>query len=69
MQRRDRRESDRLVCVSGKAGFRTQQAALLKLTAAQEKPRKYGAPVRTYRCDLCPWWHLTSRPDKKGQSA
>lgn len=57
------------MCVTGKIEYVTASKAYKALASAQRshkaRHRKAGKPVesRTYLCDLCQKWHLTSRPD------
>lgn len=50
-------------CVTGKARYRTQTAAENVLARIWAKPRPgRRLETRTYQCDHCAGWHLTSKP-------
>lgn len=49
-------------CPSRKHRFRTEgsaEAALSTIWRHRQAPHR-TLPARSYRCDLCPYWHLTS---------
>jgi hypothetical protein len=53
----------RVICVTGKTGYPSEQLALEKLARIQRaNRRRAGTPVRVYHCPSCNGWHLTSRP-------
>ena len=46
----------------GKRMFKTRAAAMRRMREIQRDARSVVVPCRTYRCDVCHCWHLTSRP-------
>src|SRR5690606_7232048 len=50
------------ICVSAKRTYPTRAAAEEALAEVSQRPPRGEIPVRAYRCDLCPFWHLTSKP-------
>ncbi len=53
-------------CSTGKKGFSSQKDANTSIkTIRNHSKTKYEIPVRSYLCDICKSWHLTSRHEKE----
>lgn len=55
-----RMRNGQVVC--RKRRYRTEQDAMLVLSAVHEDPRTRRVPGRCYLCPHCNGWHLTSQP-------
>ncbi len=57
------------LCFTGKWCYADESIARRYLAALGSKPDhlhgKGKAPCRAYRCTLCPFWHLTSKPRRR----
>ncbi len=53
-------------CSSGKKGFSSQKDANTSIkTIRNNSKTKHEIPIRSYLCDICKSWHLTSRYEKE----
>lgn len=52
-----------VVCPSGKPGFSEHVANARLAQILELPPSNRPRPVRTYECNKCGAWHLTSRPE------
>jgi len=53
---------------TGKKSFRNEiraAYALGKIRSNAKNDPDEPIPIRYYRCDFCPWFHLTSQPARK----
>ncbi len=48
----------------GKTRYRDESAAELAIRNSEWAREDGGGPLRTYRCDYCGRWHLTSQPPR-----
>jgi hypothetical protein len=58
------------ICATGKQRYLSEAAAYLALLAAQNLRAGQDAEKveqRVYLCKLCNGWHMTSKPDRKGE--
>lgn len=51
----------------GKVGYRDEIEAKIALGLSRQKVLRERCEQRVYRCDRCPFWHLTSQ-DKRPQT-
>lgn len=57
-------------CITGKICYKDRLDAIIALSRIQEQTKKmykkeWHYPIRAYHCNLCQYWHLTSKPDFK----
>ena len=57
----DDEERRRRMC-AGKTRYRDEAAAQVALHNIEWDQSDSGGSLRTYRCDYCDRWHLTSQP-------
>lgn len=60
------------MCATGKHPFPTEhdaRVALVGAAIARNMGRNRRRETRTYPCDLCGAWHLTSKPYRKDPEA
>ncbi|MFT5360151.1 MAG: hypothetical protein ACI88L_000633 [Candidatus Paceibacteria bacterium] len=50
------------ICESGKIIYLSKQDAREALAEIRESKQEHKKPERSYECDKCNWWHLTSVP-------
>lgn len=68
-RRTQRRALPKNVCRTKKRPYESDVHAKIQLSRImREDQREHKVPVRAYKCEFCPYWHLTSKPDrnKKG---
>lgn len=58
----DRREKIANICKTGKVIYLTKKIAREALAQIRQTEQSHKKPVRSYECDECGWWHLTSLP-------
>jgi C4-type Zn-finger protein len=51
---------------SKKICYKDQKEAIVGLHKIQNAPTDGKKPVRAYKCDRCPYWHLTSKTIEEG---
>lgn len=59
----DSEERHRRMC-GGKTRYKDEAAAELAIVRSEWARDGEGSPLRTYRCDYCGRWHLTSQPPR-----
>ncbi len=50
------------ICKTGKDIYLTKQAARDALASIRQAKQDHKKPIRSYECEECGWWHLTSVP-------
>lgn len=58
------------ICATGKQRYLSEPSAYLALLATQNLRARQSAEKveqRVYLCSLCNGWHMTSKPDRKGE--
>lgn len=50
------------LCQTSKVCYIDEEAAKKALKLIKQDKRNHKKPDRTYQCELCSYWHLTSKP-------
>lgn len=53
----------------GKITYETLEIAEKNLEGIRKAKTNTKKPIRAYKCDVCPFFHLTSKPDEKVKSS
>ncbi|NCS99939.1 hypothetical protein GW765_03080 [Candidatus Parcubacteria bacterium] len=53
------------ICESGKIPYLSKSEARTALRNINAIDQEHKKPIRSYECDKCNWWHLTSLPIDK----
>lgn len=50
------------ICKTGKFVYLTKKEARKALKKIRQTEQNHKKPIRSYECEECHWWHLTSMP-------
>lgn len=59
--------SPRRTCPTGKVRFRNKLDAKIAMASTQRAKGSNREENRTYRCEMCHGWHLTSQKRRRGK--